>query len=99
MSPSPSVISLLLFTLVAFTLIWPFKNTKIPSLSAPTSDDPCPLPGPRLDLCKPPGEVTGVKHVQRQRGNTLQNYPILALALALWILVLTLAQSVAIAVG
>lgn len=67
-------------------------------MSAPTSDDPCSLSGPRLDLCKPPSEIAGFKHVQRQGGNTLQNYPILALALVLQILVLTLLQRVAIAV-
>ena len=39
-------------------------KTKDPRSPAPTSDDPCPLSGPRLDLCKSPSEVTGVIHLQ-----------------------------------
>lgn len=94
---TPSIITY--YPLLVFSChVHPHKTkTKHPSLSAPTSDDPCPLSGPGLDLCKPSSEVTGVKHVQRQRGNTLQNYSILALALLLQILVLTLDQRVAIA--
>lgn len=67
-------------------------------MERPTSDDICPPSGFGLDLSKPPSEVAGVKHVQRQRGNTVQNNSILALALVLQILVLTVVERVAIGV-
>lgn len=70
----------------------------IASLSAPTSEDPGPLSELGLDLGKPPGEVTGFKHVQRQGGDTLHDDPILALAVVVQILVLTGAQTVAVVV-
>lgn len=66
-------------------------------LVAHTSRYSWPLPGPGLDLWKPPSEVTGFKHVHGQRGDALQNYSILALALPLQMLVLGLGRRGAIA--
>lgn len=67
------------------------------NISVPTSDYPRPFSGPLLDLCKPSSEVTGFKHIQRQRRYTLQDDPILALFLLLQVLILILDRRVAVA--
>lgn len=64
----------------------PKQKKNVQRGSLPTSNDPWPLFGFGLDLWKPPSEVTGVKHVDWQRGDAVQDYPILAVALVLKLL-------------
>lgn len=62
-------------------MLWFKPKKNVQSGSPPTSNDPRPLFASGLDLWKPPSEVTGVKHVDWQRGDAVQDYPILAVAL------------------
>lgn len=69
-----------------------YKTGMILNLTAPTSDDPCPLSGLGLDLRESPHEVAWLKHVHRQRGDAIQHDAILGLAVDLQLLVQTLAR-------